>query len=133
LGLVGIACLVGTLQAGPTDIGAREYTENCAVCHGVSGDGNGPMAGIINEKVPDLTRLARDNDGVFPFSRVYEVIDGTREARAHGPRDMPVWGSAYKRDAPQWLGYDYTNSDSESFVRGRILALIGYLQTLQQE
>jgi hypothetical protein len=133
LGLVGIACLVGALQADPTDIGEREYTEHCAVCHGTGGEGNGPMAGIINEKVADLTRLSRDNDGVFPFSTVYDTIDGTREAKGHGTRDMPVWGSVYKQDAPQWLGYDYTNRDAESFVRGRILALIGYLQTLQLE
>ena len=128
--LFGVPSLV---QAQGIDIGKREYTENCAVCHGASGKGDGPFAGIINERVADLTTLSKANSGAFPFARVYEVIDGTREAKAHGPRDMPVWGSVYNEQAPQWLGFDYSREDARAFVRGRILALIGYLQTLQEK
>lgn len=120
------------LQAQGGDIGSREYVENCAVCHGTSGKGNGPLAGIINEKVSDLTQLSKANNGIFPYSRVYEVIDGTREAKGHGTRDMPVWGSVYNEQAPQWLGFDYASQDAQTFVRGRILALIGHIQTLQE-
>jgi hypothetical protein len=130
-GVAATIALSGTLQAQGADIGAREYAENCAVCHGTSGKGDGPMAGIINQKVSDLTRLAKDNEGSFPFVQVYEVIDGTREAKGHGTRDMPVWGSVYDQQAPQWLGYDYAREDAQTFVRGRILALIGHIQTLQ--
>ena len=121
----------GALQAKGTDIGAREYRENCAVCHGASGKGDGAMAGIITEKVSDLTRLSKDNNDIFPYASVYEVIDGTREAKGHGTRDMPIWGSVYNEQAPQWLGFDYGSGDAQTFVRGRILALIGYIQTLQ--
>lgn len=120
-----------TLFAKGMDIGAREYMENCAVCHGASGKGDGPMAGIINEKVTDLTRLSKDNDGIFPYARVYEVIDGTRQAKGHGTRDMPIWGNVYNEEAPQWLGLDYAAADAQTFVRGRILSLIGHIQTLQ--
>ena len=115
------------------EIGKREYSENCAVCHGASGKGDGPLAGIINQRVADLTTLSKANNGAFPFARVYEVIDGTRETKGHGTRDMPIWGSVYNEQAPQWLGYDYTRQDARAFVRGRILALIGYLQTLQEK
>jgi hypothetical protein len=123
----------GLVNAEGTDIGKREYTENCATCHGVSGEGNGPLAGIINQRVTDLTVLSKENNGAFPFVRIYEVIDGTREATAHGTRDMPIWGSVYNEQAPQWLGFDYSREDARAFVRGRILALIGYIQTLQAE
>ena len=119
-------------QAQGVDIGQREYVENCAVCHGTTGQGNGPMAGIINERVPDLTRLSKDHNGAFPFVKVYEFIDGTRPAKGHGPRDMPIWGSVYNQQAPQWLGFDYASQDAQAFVRGRILALIGHIQTLQE-
>jgi len=41
--------------------------------------------------VPDLTELSKKNDGVFPFMRIYEKIDGTRSMTWHGTRQMPVW------------------------------------------
>ena len=126
--------VVGVVNASDAiDIGKREYTENCAVCHGVSGKGDGPMAGIINQLVTDLTKLAKENNGAFPFVRVYEVIDGTRVATAHGTRDMPVWGSVYNAQAPKWLGFDYAPDDAQAFVRGRILSLIGYIDSLQEK
>ena len=49
----------------------------------------------------DLTRLAEDNNGVFPFARVYDVIDGRFEVATHGTRDMPVWGEVYRRRSAQ--------------------------------
>jgi mono/diheme cytochrome c family protein len=133
LGAAAVLAASGVLQAQGSDIGQREYAENCAVCHGTTGKGDGPMAGIINQKVTDLTQLSKNNNGAFPFAHVYEVIDGTREAKGHGTRDMPVWGSVYNQQTPQWLGYDYARADAQSFVRGRILALTGHLLTLQEK
>jgi hypothetical protein len=135
---VAMVAFAGTLgsvvnAADAIDIGKREYTENCAACHGVSGKGDGPFAGIINQQVTDLTKLAKENNGTFPFVRVYEVIDGTREAKAHGTRDMPIWGSVYNAQAPQWLGFDYAQEDAQTFVRGRILSLIGHIDSIQEQ
>ncbi len=118
-------------KSKPIDIGKREFTANCAVCHGTSGKGNGPLAGMISQKVADLTVISKNNKGVFPFAQIYEVIDGRYEVKGHGTRDMPIWGGAYNAEAPQWLGLDYSRGDSEAFVRGRILALVGYIYTLQ--
>ncbi len=134
--LASVAAFIASPSIGwaqGADIGQREFNNNCAVCHGTSGKGNGPMAGIINEHVSDLTVLAKDNQGVFPFAHVYDVIDGRTAVQAHGTRDMPVWGSEYNAEVPQMLGLDYTGADAEAFVRGRILALIGYIYTLQEE
>jgi hypothetical protein len=36
---------------------------------------------------------------VFPFVRVFEMIDGRLDVAMHGSREMPVWGDRYKRDA----------------------------------
>ncbi len=130
--LASLLAVTTSLQAQAEDIGKREYMENCAACHGVTGRGNGPMAGIINQKVADLTQLSKANNGIFPYAAVYEAVDGSRVTAAHGTRDMPIWGSVYNEQAPQWLGYDYSRGDAQTFVRGRILALIGYIQTLQQ-
>lgn len=111
------------------DLGKREYDSNCAGCHGLKGKGDGPFMLVLARKDPsDLTTLTRRNNGVFPIQRVYEVIDGRQALQAHGPRDMPIWGLDYEaRSASVDLPYD-----PETFVRSRILALVEYVNRLQQ-
>lgn len=80
--------------------------------------------------MPDLTVLARNNNGVFPFDRVYQVIDGRQQVRTHGPRDMPVWGNSLRSQSSLYFE-DYPPSDTDSSARSRILALTEYLYRLQ--
>jgi len=114
------------------DMGKREYDNNCAACHGMEGRGDGPYAGIVNTLIPDITALQRNNNGVFPYDRVYEVIDGRTELKGHGPRDMPIWGSEYNEKAAEYYSDYLQPYNAEGFVRGRILALINYIYSLQQ-
>ena len=131
--------LTPLLAAGqqPFDLGKREYESNCAVCHGATGKGDGPYMRFMNYKVKgvnDLTLIARRNGGAFPFQRVYETIDGTQELDAHGPRDMPVWGKDYLRQAREAYrdeNYMMGRYDPELYTRTRILALTDYLNRLQ--
>jgi mono/diheme cytochrome c family protein len=110
-------------------MGQREYYTNCAICHGPAGKGDGPFAAQLKSRVPDLTVLTRNNNGVFPAARVFEVIDGRQHVMAHGSRDMPIWGDTYKAEgAPTYDDYPY---NPEAFVRGRILLLIDYLYRIQ--
>lgn len=113
------------------DIGKREYLNSCAVCHGEEGKGDGPLAGIIETLVPDLTTLAQRNDNVFPMARVYEVIEGTADVQAHGTREMPVWGRRYAIEAAEY--YFDVEYDPESVIRARILSVAEYLHRLQKE
>lgn len=112
------------------DLGRDEYRANCLICHGESGDGNGPYAHLLTKSASDLTKLSKANNGVFPFSRVYEVIDGREVIQAHGKRDMPIWGNAYRVLSGELLFEVPYNP--ELFVRGRILALIEYISRLQK-
>ena len=73
----------------PTDIGKQEYVISCAVCHGDKGKGDGPLVGWLKKPAADLTKIQKDNMGVFPFDRIYEVIDGREAVGAHGPRPVP--------------------------------------------
>ena len=132
VGVIGAALLIaGPLACAADDIGKREYDNNCAVCHGISGKGDGPYAGIIDTKTPDLTMLQKNNNGMFPFDRVYQVIDGRVEVKAHGTRDMPIWGNEYNAKAAEYYS-DYPGFYSaEGFIRGRIIALIGHIHSLQ--
>jgi mono/diheme cytochrome c family protein len=129
----------GSRWTGDIDVGEREYSSSCAACHGADGKGNGPVTAELKVPPPDLTVLARKNDGVFPFNYVYEIIDGRKTVRVHGTRDMPIWGDRYMpepsrtiipRASENLLAYLY---DPETIVRMRILAVIDYLNRIQEK
>jgi len=109
------------------DVGKREYALHCAVCHGRAGKGDGPY-NQTRTRPTDLTVLAKANRGVFPFQRVWEVIDGRAEIEAHGTRDMPIWGTYFE-------AIDSADSSSsynpEPHVRTRIIGLTDYIYRLQ--
>lgn len=113
------------------DIGRYEYHVSCAVCHGDTGKGDGPLMKYYGKTATDLTTLQKNNFGAFPFDRVYEVVDGRQMVRGHGTSDMPVWGDVYSQRQQSYLFGFGTAKDSESYVRGRIVALIGYIYSLQ--
>lgn len=110
-------------------LGQREYEGHCAVCHGVTGKGDGPYAGIIETKMPDLTVLSGKNKGVFPVDRVYSTIDGAATPKAHGTRVMPIWGQRYRLEAAE--KYYEVPYDDQVFVRVRINALIDHILKFQ--
>jgi mono/diheme cytochrome c family protein len=118
------------------DIGKTEYQSSCASCHGVDGKGTGPVADALKTKPADLTTIAKQNNGVFPFGRIYDIIDGRLEVKSHGVRDMPIWGFRYSPApiagfnsvAPYFLDPLY---DREPVIRSRILAVIDYLYRIQ--
>ena len=117
-----------TVAADKGGIGKLEYQSNCASCHGNDGKG-GAYVDFLKVTPPDLTQLSKKNGGVFPLERVYGVIDGRQEVKAHGPRDMPIWGRDYQIKAGDY--YVDVGYDPEAYVRGRILALIDHLNRLQ--
>jgi mono/diheme cytochrome c family protein len=113
--------------------GRNEFLRSCASCHGISGKGDGPVAKSLNPAPSDLTRLSEANNGVFPVSRVYEVIDGRMERLVHGTRDMPVWGERYMQGMISRDSRDFVSKEwAEAIVRARILALVEYISTLQR-
>jgi mono/diheme cytochrome c family protein len=76
--------------------GQALYNAYCAVCHGTTGKGNGPMAQSLKGTVPDLTQIARRNGGRFLLERVQKIISGeTQQGVTHGTRQMPVWGPIF--------------------------------------
>jgi len=136
---VGVATFAHAQQSSLArqnfDRGKYEYGAHCADCHGLSGKGDGPYVQLLRSGtvLPNLTELSKKNNGVFPFARVYETIDGTVLVRAHGPKDMPIWGPRYKIEATE-AGesfYDDFWANPEPFVRARILALTEYVYRLQ--
>lgn len=130
---VGVIPMAHAQKSDPAvDRGKYEYEAHCAVCHGLSGAGDGSFAQLFKAGIlmPDLTELAKKNNGVFPFKRVYETIDGTQNVNAHGTQRMPIWGPRYRVEVGRSV-YDDFRADPEVFVRARILALTEYVYRLQ--
>ena len=127
-----LVCSIAACASTPTPAslgsmtGVEMYQQLCASCHGVEGRGDGPVAPLIKVGVPDLTRIAARDGGEFPTEDVRRIIDGRTDRRAHGPRDMPVWG---------WQLYDMS-SDDEAAERSRtnsmIDRLVEYLRSIQR-
>ena len=102
--------------------GKQRFERNCGICHGIDGKGGGAFAEILKVDPPDLTVLARRNHGSFPFTDVYNAIDGRNTPLAHGQEGMPIWGDRYKQTV---------EDGNETLIRGHILELILYLESLQ--
>lgn len=128
--LLAASALAQATEPEPFDVGKYEYDASCAVCHGAKGKGDGPMRAQLVKPVPDLSTLSKRNNGVFPFSRVYDIIDGRAQLAAHGTREMPVWGRIFSRQTS--IFYEpYPPFDPEAAVRSRIMALAEYVYRLQ--
>lgn len=138
LGLLVAAALVGVL--GPlggapnasenvnenvSKSGKQLYEQYCASCHGVSGDGDGPVAAHLGVEVPDLTRFAQRRGGVFDRDLIERVIDGRHVIGAHGTRTMPVWGEGFSLA-------EIGNPEAERATRLVIARLADYLWALQR-
>ena len=122
--LWGVQTLTYAQEQEVAAAGKPVYERNCAVCHGREGKGDGPAMNLLTVKPADLTQISKLNNGTFPFWKTYRVIDGREEIKGHGNRDMPIWGAAFRSEAT-------SNPTAQTQVRGRILELVYYLQSLQ--
>jgi mono/diheme cytochrome c family protein len=104
------------------------YEDNCMVCHGHKAKGDGPMVtfGLLVVPAPDLTKLSQKSNGEFPFWKMYRVIDGREKIKGHGSEDMPLWGDEFRLDSG-------SSMMAQTEVRGKILALVYYLQSIQEK
>lgn len=122
-----VACFaVVATMSGANEAGKREYMAACAGCHGESGMGDGPLAGLLKIETPNLTTInQRSEGGAFPFHETLMLIDG-RDVRAHGGA-MPIWGERFQLSATSQRG-----ETAEMVASGRILSLVDYLQSIQE-
>jgi len=108
------------------DVGRDYYVRYCSVCHGQQGKGDGEFANLLKTPPPDLTMIAKRNDGNFPDFKVAEAIDGRRAIAAHGTGDMPIWGLRFGETI---AGAPAT----KSVIRGQVALFVAYLRSIQQQ
>jgi mono/diheme cytochrome c family protein len=111
-----------TKSANPVS-GAQIFKDNCAVCHGLEGKGDGPAAAALKVPPPDLTTLAKRHDGKFPADYVATVLRNGVKTPAHGNAEMPIWGPIF----------ELMNRLDETQTNLRITNLTNYLKSLQKK
>jgi mono/diheme cytochrome c family protein len=128
-----LACVLVNSSAGQdkpaktaharSDSGSELFKQNCAVCHGNDGKGNGPPPSNSPFKVapPDLTTLSKRHAGQFPSGYVADVLRSGVKMPDHGPAEMPVWGTVFKSSSPA----------DEAEINTRIANLTAYLKAIQ--
>lgn len=107
-------------QAAEPD-GAALFANHCAACHGATGEGDGPVAGLMSITVPNLRALERRNGGRLPEDEIAAYIDGRSPSSAHGGRQMPVWGDVFT----------ISQDGDEDVVAARIKVLVWFISELQ--
>ncbi|MGB3407789.1 MAG: c-type cytochrome [Jannaschia sp.] len=121
LSLLVLSACVGSELPTEADVGAARglslFEQNCAACHGATGQGG---------LGPDLTLLSRRADGTFPRDRVMAQIDGLAR---HGDGDavMPEFGADGLGDTVI-VEHDGIGTP----VPADLLALTTYLETIQR-
>jgi len=138
IGLVGARPAAGAEAPGVAQ-GHKYYTKYCASCHGPDGKGDGPQAASTTPKASDLTQIAKNNGGKFPFYEVMLLIEGRSPTsqsadaslpglpKAHGDPKMPVWGEVFSRKEMS-AG---TSLDLQLQTTGKIMEITEYLQSIQ--
>ena len=130
MGMISLVALWGTpvvTSAQEQEVataGKPAFEQHCGVCHGRDAKGDGPAMNLLTVKPADLTQLSKRNNGTFPFWKTYRVVDGREEIKGHGNRDMPIWGAEFRAEAAG-------STIAQTQVRGRILELVYYLQSIQ--
>ena len=107
------------------EIGQKHFNTYCSSCHGIDATGAGPAAKALKIPPPDLRQISKRNGGDFPVERITEVIDGRADTKAHGSREMPIWGRQFSNTVGG-------GSMGEEVVRGELNVLINYLRSIQE-
>ena len=104
----------------PSIEGKDNFDAYCVVCHGSDGKGHGPAAPAMKVAVPDLTTIARRNNGKFDAVAVEFIVRGTGKMStpSHGVETMPIWGDVFR-------------SEDRAKATLRIGNLVKYVQSLQ--
>ena len=111
--------------AAESDQGQKLYMQYCSSCHGEGGKGNGPVSAHLKIKVPDLTLLKKKHKGIYPLDYVMSTIDGRRAVRAHGDREVPVWGEVFREEVAKEKYKELT-----TLLTAKVIA--EYVATLQR-
>ena len=114
--------------ANAVESGKQQFEDKCAVCHGLSGTGDGVLAPGMKPKPADLTRISLRNAGTFPNDAVFRKIWGRDDEiiATHKMTEMPAFYIA------PVFGSDKSFENSAGRLSpAQIRQVIAYLETIQ--
>jgi mono/diheme cytochrome c family protein len=111
--------------------GGDEYRKFCAQCHGTNGKGDGPVASELKTPPGDLTLLSKNNNGIFPYKKVFESISGKNVIKSHGTREMPIYSLALAM--PPQHGGGGSVRKSQYQIDLEIKRITDYIKSIQQQ
>lgn len=100
------------------------FARYCASCHGIAGEGDGPVASSLQKRVPNLRRLWRQYGTPLAVESIAQFVDGRRRITAHGEPTMPVWGRRLK-------DIEDAQEPPEVEIRETVRAIVVYLDGVQ--
>ncbi len=101
------------------------YRQYCGACHGLTGQGDGVVASLLDPPPIDLTDIKQRFEGKFPKYLVTMTVDGRDTVRAHGESQMPVWGEIF---AEEFL----PDPAARAKARGKVMKIVDYLESIQR-
>ncbi|MGO9056872.1 MAG: c-type cytochrome [Candidatus Binataceae bacterium] len=124
--LVGLLLIgsAGMAETAKVEQGHILYMAFCASCHGTTGEGDGPAAAALSTRPSNLRLLSARYGNPLPEDQIAQFIDGRVDVKAHGPRDMPVWGET------AWANPE--GSKGQSRVKSWVAKVVAYLQSIQK-
>jgi mono/diheme cytochrome c family protein len=121
-----VSFLVAGTPLAAQSVGEQLFMDNCVVCHGVTGRGDGPNAVQLNTPPADLTRIAARRDGVWPMLEVMSILDGY--LKFTNPREeMPVFEGFLDNEMVE---FD-TGNGVTTLVPAKLIEVATYLETIQ--
>lgn len=129
--IIGVILVLSAVSGFSTSTQADEIAEGrtyfvryCASCHGLTADGRGPVAKVLQSPPTDLRRLGERYGMPLPADRIARFIDGRESVPAHGERDMPVWGERFHDIHAE-------GGAREAEIGARIAKIVAYLNSIQ--
>lgn len=130
-----IAAVIAALLGAPASaqdsasFGREGYRLFCAGCHGADGRGNPALSSALAMPHVDLTRLARDNGGVFTGREIALAIAGESTViSGHETLDMPPWAQTFAEEFESFA----PPPAIRGLVDRRIAHIVAYLQSIQE-
>jgi mono/diheme cytochrome c family protein len=119
-----LATASGAVPLDQVERGRVAYLRYCASCHGVQGDGEGPVARALTTRPSDLRELHGRYGTPLDRERLRAAIDGRTPIVAHSEREMPVWGERF--DLPP------DDVSRERTIAERVAELHAYIESIQR-
>lgn len=104
--------LAATNSENAVETGQAHYLFFCANCHGVNGDGKGPMAELLKIAPADLTLLKQTGGAQSVTERVLRAVDGRHKVGDKENYKMPIF--------------------SEDLEAKKVIEIGEYLKTIQK-